>query len=147
MKFIPFQSAYFDTSDVASVTHKGKAVTVNTRSRPWEHYFGFAMPEVAQGMAAEFVQRLNNSQSNNNNQHNEIMSKLSELASQLAAVEKNQDEANTEIVTKLGELTAEVEALKAQLGDVDLPADAAAGLERILTKSRGLADIIRNPEG
>jgi len=147
MRFVTIQDVAIDSSDVASVSLDDRVVTVYSKSGAKDHRLKFSYADMAEAQMELFVNALNSQSETNNEQerHRQIMSKLSELATQLAEVEKNQDEANTEIVTKLGELTAEVESLKAQLGDTELPAEAQATLERVLTKSKGLADIIQPP--
>lgn len=62
-----------------------------------------------------------------------IMAKLSTLSSQLAGLE-----------TTLNKVKTEVETLKGQLGDVDIPADAQATLDRLGVLSKALDDL--NPD-
>lgn len=65
--------------------------------------------------------------------HQEIMAKLSTLGGTLTAIE-----------TTLNKVKTEVEALKNQLGDVDLPADAQATLDRLSALATALDEL--NPD-
>ena len=65
--------------------------------------------------------------------HLSIMAKLSTLAGTLATIE-----------TTLTKVKAEIEALKASLGDVELPAEAQASLDRLTALSTALDDL--NPD-
>ena len=64
-----------------------------------------------------------------------IMAKVSALAGLLAGIETKLDESQTEIV-------ALITQLRDQLGDVEIPADAQATLDRLEAKSKALADIV-----
>jgi len=70
--------------------------------------------------------------------HQEIMSKLSGLAGQLAGIETKLDEAAVEI-PKL------IQELRDSLGDTELPAEADAILTRLTSKGAALADIVPGP--
>lgn len=67
--------------------------------------------------------------------HKDIIMKLSELSAQLAAIDSKLTEAGSEIVTL-------IQQLRDQLGDVDVPADAAATLDAIKAKADTLANIV-----
>lgn len=62
-----------------------------------------------------------------------IMAKLTELAGRLTAIE-----------TVLNKVKTEVEALRAALGDVELPAEAEAALGRLETIAKTIDDL--NPD-
>jgi hypothetical protein len=70
--------------------------------------------------------------------HEEIIMKLSQLATALQSVDGKLTEASTEII-------ALIQTLRDQLGDVEIPADAEATLTAITTKATALADVVPNP--
>jgi hypothetical protein len=69
--------------------------------------------------------------------HGWIMAKLSTLADTLAALEARIDKAT-------GEIVAEIAALKAALGDTEIPQAAQDALDRLATKAQALDDL--NPD-
>lgn len=68
----------------------------------------------------------------------DIEMKLSELATQLTAIDAKLTEASAEIVAKIDEL-------QAALADVDLPAEASALIDDITAKATDLANIVPDP--
>jgi BMFP domain-containing protein YqiC len=74
--------------------------------------------------------------------HDQIMSKLSTLETQITEVLTNQREANAEIRAKLDSLNSRIAELEASLGDVDIPEAAQTALDAAKAESKALADII-----
>jgi vacuolar-type H+-ATPase subunit E/Vma4 len=71
--------------------------------------------------------------------HQQIMSKLSNLAAALTGIDSKLTEAQMEIV-------AEIQKLRDSLGNVELPPEAEAALASIQAKANALADVIPNAE-
>jgi len=71
----------------------------------------------------------------NQSQEEEIMAKLNELATTLAALDAQLGKAKDEIIAKIAEL-------QAALTDVELPADAQAALDSLTAKVQALDDVV-----
>lgn len=67
--------------------------------------------------------------------HQQIMSSLNQLNERLVALEG-------QITKAAGEITTEIANLREQLGNVQIPADAVATLERLSTAAQSLDDIV-----
>lgn len=88
--------------------------------------------------AEEFRKTTGQAQLATNRRLDSIMSKISELAATLNQIDGKLEEAKSEIVSEIGKL-------KAALADVEVPADAAASLEKLSANAQALADIVPDP--
>lgn len=69
-------------------------------------------------------------------EHQEIMTKLSELKGVFSDILTRLDEGFSEV-------TAEIAKLKEQLGNVELDAETQATLDSVVSKAQAIADIIQ----
>jgi len=77
----------------------------------------------------------------------QILMKVSELKAIVEKIRLDNLEAFDEITAKLTELNAKITSLEEQLGDADVPDDAAATITQIAAIGKELADIIPGHPG